>query len=109
MHVPPVCNRGGNRISEIGWSGVFDTNMLVSKRQVKTQEKLEKITQHKKTQNNFSILHYAWGKNMILLRFSRFFLTNNFDCFYTNKRSMRETSTSIAAKLVNAESRLSFL
>ena len=24
-------------------------------------------------------------------------VTNNFDCFYTNKRSMRETSTSIAA------------
>ena len=36
---------------------VFDTNMFVSKAQVKMQEK------HKKMQEKFSILHYAFGKN----------------------------------------------
>ena len=47
--------------------------MLVSKTQVKMQEKCKKNTQET-TQENVSILHYALGKNASQLRFSHVLL-----------------------------------
>ena len=57
------------------FSRVFDTNMLVSKTRVKTREKCErKIKNASPTRDNVSILHYAMGKNVSQLRFSRVLL-----------------------------------
>ena len=56
---------------------VLDTNMLVSKTRVKTQEKCKKnarkIQNASPTRDNVSILHY---KNVIQSRFARVLLTN---------------------------------
>ena len=53
---------------------VYDTNMLVSKTRVKTQEKCKKnarnIQNASPTQENVSILHYTLGKNASQLRFA---------------------------------------
>ena len=58
---------------------VYDTNMLVSKTQVKTQGKCKKnarkIQNASPTEENVSILHYALGKNVSQLRFARVMLT----------------------------------
>ena len=52
---------------------VYDTNMLVSKTQVKTQEKCKenarKIKKASPTRENVSIIHYALGKKASQLCF----------------------------------------
>ena len=58
---------------------VYDTNMLVSKTQVKTQEKCKKNTRKiqnaSPTREDVSILLYPLGKNASQLRFARILLT----------------------------------
>ena len=57
------------------FTGVLDTNMLVSKTPVKKREKSEKDTRKlakaRKKREDLSILRYALGKSVSQLRFSR--------------------------------------
>ena len=55
------------------FTGVFDTNMLVSKTQVKTREKCEKISHWEKKREKIVLYCtiYALGENASHLRFSR--------------------------------------
>ena len=59
---------------------VFDTNMLVSKTRVKTQEKSKKnpskIQNASPMRENVFILHYALGKNAFCSGFAPVLLTN---------------------------------
>ena len=55
------------------FSGVFDTNMLVTKTQEKRKKKARKLPNARKTCENVSILHCMLGKNTRQLRFSHIF------------------------------------
>ena len=61
---------------------VFDTNMLVFKTRVETQEKCKKNASP--TRDNVSILHCALGKKASQLRFSRVLLAffARFSCVF---------------------------
>ena len=90
---------------------VLDTNMLVSKTRVKTREKREKnarkIKNASPTRDNFSILHYALGKNASQLRFSHVFLEFFLAFLFTNANQKHSVIGALVFILWNLEKKVS--